>query len=281
MRRLPKKLAAPRGIVRGPGRGPRDRARPTELVRLEAPGDLAAYVEHLWIVRWQLGSGSIDAQTLPHPSIHWTVEGAESEIHGVMRGSYVRTLEGNGRVVAVKFRPGGFCAFHDAPMTTLTDRRLPATRVLGPRAGRIARTIAGTPDAEAAEHLCGVLRAHGPRPDPLATEAGEIVAGIASDHTLTSVDAVCKRFALHPLALQRLFRAKIGVTPKWVIQRYRMHEAVERLAASAEKCEALSLAALAADLGFTDQAHFCRVFKTFIGEPPGAYLRKLASRRAG
>ena len=101
------------------------------------------------------------------------------------------------------------------------------------------------------------------------------MAGIAADHTLTAVDAVCKRFAIQPLALQRLFRAKIGVTPKWVIQRYRMHEAVERLAASVATHEDLSLAALAAELGFTDQAHFCRVFKTFIGEPPGRYVRKL------
>ena len=244
-------------------------------MRFEPPTDLAAHVEHLWIVRWRLGSGSTQARTLPHPSIHWTVEAEESEIHGVMRGSFVRTLEGNGRVVAVKFRPGGFCAFHDAPLVTLTDRRLPASHFLGPRARRIARTIAGAPDEEAADQLCGVLRAHGPRPDPLAAEAAEIVAGIASDHTLTSVDAVCRRFAVQQLALQRLFRSKIGVTPKWVIQRYRMHEAVERLAAAAKKREALSLAALAAELGFTDQAHFCRAFKTFIGEPPGAYLRRL------
>lgn len=268
---LSKKLAKPRGIVRGPGRA---QPQPTELSRFEPPPDLAAYVEHLWIVRWRLAEPT-SAQTLPHPSVHWTVEGEESEILGIMRGCFERTLEGAGRVVAVKFRPGGFCAFHDAPMSTLTDRRLPATRVFGPRARRVARTIAGAPDAEAAEQLCAVLRAHGPRPDRLATEAAEIVSGIAADPTLTTVDGVCKRFASSPLALQRLFRAKIGVTPKWVIQRYRMHEAVERLAASAAKHEPLSLAALAAELGFTDQAHFCRVFKTFIGESPGAYRRKL------
>ncbi len=246
-------------------------------MRFEPPADLASYVEHLWIVRWQLGSGSTEARTLPHPSVHWTVEGEESEIFGVMRGCYARTLEGSGRVVAVKFRPGGFCAFYDAPMFTLTDQRLPASRVFGPRARRVARTIeaARASDAEAAEELCNVLRAHGPRPDSAASEARAIVAGIAADHTLTSVDAVCKRFSLQPLALQRLFRSKIGVTPKWVIQRYRMHEAVERLAASVAKHEDLSLAALAAELGFTDQAHFCRVFKTFIGEPPGQYVRKL------
>jgi AraC-like DNA-binding protein len=285
MGRLSNKLERPRGIVRGPGRAVQG---PVALTRFEPPADLAPFVEHLWIVRWELGTARTQTVTLGHPSIHWTVEGQESEIVGVVRGRFVRSLEGAGRVVAVKFRPGGFCAFYEEPLATLTDRRLPATRVFGPRARRVARTIRDAPDDEAAEQLCEVLRTHGPRVDPAAKQAERLVEGIAADSTLTSVEGVCARFGVQPLALQRLFRAKIGATPKWVIQRYRMHEAVERIAssvarsprASAAKTKRpapaqLSLASLAAELGFTDQAHFCRVFKRFIGESPGAYMRKL------
>ncbi|MDF2692435.1 MAG: AraC family transcriptional regulator [Labilithrix sp.] len=272
MARLSNKLDRPRGIVRGPGRALQG---PLELVRFEPPADLAPFVEHLWIVRWRLGEETTQTETLGHPSLHWTVEGQESEIVGIVRGRFLRRLEGSGRVVAVKFRPGGFASFYDEPLATLTDRRLPAARVFGPRARRVARTICDAPDDEAAEALCDVLRGHSPRIDPSAQQAERIVEGIAADATLTSVDAVCARFRVAPLALQRLFRAKIGATPKWVIQRYRMHEAVERIAASASRGPPVSFASLAAELGFTDQAHFCRVFKRFIGESPGAYLRKL------
>ena len=57
------------------------------------------------------------------------------------------------------------------------------------------------------------------------------------------------------------------MSPKWVIQRYRLHEAVEQLERGAE----VDLAELALQLGYFDQAHFIRDFKALVGRPPGAY----------
>ena len=62
-----------------------------------------------------------------------------------------------------------------------------------------------------------------------------------------------------------------AATPKWVIQRYRLHEAAERLRAPKESAPAL--ADLAAALGYADQAHFARDFKRVVGESPGAFAR--------
>jgi AraC-like DNA-binding protein len=67
--------------------------------------------------------------------------------------------------------------------------------------------------------------------------------------------------------LQRLFRRHVGVSPKWVLQRYRLHEAAERMASG----EATDLAALALDLGYADQAHFGNDFRRYVGVPPTAY----------
>ncbi|MFF2371083.1 helix-turn-helix domain-containing protein [Agromyces sp. NPDC058110] len=52
-----------------------------------------------------------------------------------------------------------------------------------------------------------------------------------------------------------------------------MQEAAHRLAAS----DAPPLAALAAELGFADQAHFSREFRAVIGETPRRYARAAAS----
>jgi AraC-like DNA-binding protein len=54
-----------------------------------------------------------------------------------------------------------------------------------------------------------------------------------------------------------------------VIQRYRLHEAAEQLKMSSPP----ALAALAADLGYADQAHFARDFKRVIGTSPEVYRR--------
>ena len=53
-----------------------------------------------------------------------------------------------------------------------------------------------------------------------------------------------------------------------VVQRRRLHDAVEAL-----KAGTTSLADVAADLGYTDQAHFTHDFRTVTGMTPGDYLR--------
>ena len=68
----------------------------------------------------------------------------------------------------------------------------------------------------------------------------------------------------------RQFTRYVGVSPKWVIQRYRLHEALERLERGAE----VDRVELALTLGYFDQAHFVRDFKRFVGVSPGDYARR-------
>lgn len=70
-----------------------------------------------------------------------------------------------------------------------------------------------------------------------------------------------------PRALQRLFSDYVGVSPKWVIRRLRLHQAAFRLASA----EAFDLARLAQELGYFDQAHFTRDFTNLVGRPPAQY----------
>ena len=63
--------------------------------------------------------------------------------------------------------------------------------------------------------------------------------------------------------LQRLFREYVGVSPKWVMQRYRLFEAAERLAAGG-----VDGAQVAQELGYFDQAHFIHDFKAMVGRSP-------------
>jgi AraC-like DNA-binding protein len=56
-----------------------------------------------------------------------------------------------------------------------------------------------------------------------------------------------------------------------VLQRYRLHEANERLKAEPRT----SLVELALELGYVDQPHFVRDFKAVVGVTPGSYARAL------
>jgi AraC-like DNA-binding protein len=69
----------------------------------------------------------------------------------------------------------------------------------------------------------------------------------------------------------RLFAKYVGVSPKRVIQRYRLHEAAERFG-QAER--SAGYADLALELGHSDQAHFVRDFKAIVGVTPAVYARR-------
>jgi AraC-like DNA-binding protein len=73
--------------------------------------------------------------------------------------------------------------------------------------------------------------------------------------------------------LQRIFSQYVGVSPKWVIKRYRLHEAAEQLAGG----EVVDWPKIALELGYFDQAHFIKDFKTIVGESPAEYIKKINS----
>lgn len=233
--------------------------------------ELAPFVEHYWMVQWSVTEPQL-RETLPHPSVHIVLERGRAELAGVATGRFTRVLEGSGRVLGIKFRPGGFRPLVAQPVSAFTDRVRPLAAVLGAPAGRLALEALAQQDHEACLAVVeSFLRGLAPRPDPMAELAARITAAIAADRSLLTVQRVGAAFGLQQRRLQRLFEEYVGVGPKWVIQRYRLHEAAQRLA----EAPAADCAALALELGYADQAHFIRDFKKIVGRPPGEYLRGL------
>jgi AraC-like DNA-binding protein len=115
----------------------------------------------------------------------------------------------------------------------------------------------------------GFLRGRHPEPDENVHHVTTIVSAAAKDRDILKVDDLVDRFGLDKRTLQRLFAKYVGVSPKWVIQRYRLHEAAELLADGGPAGHA----ALALQLGYSDQAHFVRDFKAIVGVSPAAYAR--------
>lgn len=106
-------------------------------------------------------------------------------------------------------------------------------------------------------------------PDPQARLATELAALARTDRSLLRVDALARAGGLSVRSLQRLFSAYVGVGPKWVILRHRIHEALQRAGTDPEP----DRAELAADLGYSDQAHLVRDFTATVGVPPTAFAQ--------
>ena len=233
--------------------------------RIAPPSWLAPWVQHFWSVTWdRRGLPPWRAASLPHPNVHLVVRAGASAIHGVQCGRFEVVLEDRGRVFGIKFRPGGFQPFLGAPVSDLRDRSVGIETVFGARGAAFEMAVLATADDEECIALAAdLLGAHLPATqDPDVELAGRIVDAIADDRELVSVATV----------LQRLFQRHVGATPKWVINRYRLHEAVEQLRAGRH----VAWAALAAQLGYYDQAHFNRDFRRLVGRTPAQFERDLA-----
>lgn len=238
---------------------------------------LARLVEHYWYVGWDMeGLPPRVQETLPHPNVHLVVEHDSDGIYGVHTARYTKQLAGRGFAFGVKFRPGGFRPFLGRPLSAIADSRLALEELFGADGGSFAHAIrllaSDGKEAAMMDAAEAFLLARLPAPDPDAELAAALVDAIAADPAMRTVDALAQYAGLNKRTMQRLFQQYVGVGPKWVIKRYRMHEAVARLQAG----KPAGLAQLALDLGYFDQAHFINDFTALVGQPPAAYARSVA-----
>jgi len=257
--------------------------------RLAAPAAMAGWVQHLWFVQWDLRNAEPKtAETLPHPNAylifehdltktaHGPLTRMNAEVSGVTRNRFTRVMEGHGRVFGLKLRPGGLRPFLSGPVASLTGRVVPAEDVFGRGILPLAREVRalGTPE-EMGAAVARYFEAHAPERDAQAELAGELVDAILADPALLTVESLSRRSGLSVRSLQRLFREYVGVSPKWVIRRYRLHEVLERL----HRGEEFDGAQVALDLGYADQAHLINDFRKLAGYAPAEYRKSVHGRR--
>jgi len=241
------------------------------LHRFPPAADLAALVERHWLVSWELPPGGAGSVTLlPHPCVNLVLDAGRLTVSGVGRERFTYVYRGTGRVFGVKFRPAGFLPFLGRPLADITGAVLPAERLWGPPAAELAERMAAATGVDRLVALVEqFLRERWPPPDPQLEFVQRIVAALLHDRTIARVEDVTGMFAVTPRTLQRLFQRYVGVNPKWVLRRYRLHEAAAVLAREQHR----PWAEVAAELGYFDQSHFIRDFAAAIGMTPGAYAQ--------
>jgi AraC-like DNA-binding protein len=110
----------------------------------------------------------------------------------------------------------------------------------------------------------------------------EVAALAEHDRTVCRVEQLAAAAGASVRTLQRLFDQHVGVSPSFVIRRWRIIEAAEAARAALDGGdEWRGWAAVAAELGYADQAHLTRDFRRHLGTSPGEYLASATRPRAG
>ena len=215
---------------------------------------------------------------MPHPVVNLAIERDRTRVYGAGVRRSQHFLEGQGQVFGTKFRPGGFYLFIRRPMSELTRRSLSLRAAFGRPAPGLSRAVlASDDDAEQVSLVEGFLRQQLPKPDPNVDRVAELCQWLLDDWGITRVEQLVDRSGLNARRLQRLFERYVGVSPKFVLRRYRLHEAAERLAGG----EVVEWAGLAVELGYFDQAHFIKDFTALVGQSPARYAAICAARAVG
>ncbi len=261
---------------------PEDLARLTRLARLPVSEGLAGHVENLWSLTWDLPAGvQHRSSTLPHPACTLSVERGETRpgvgddpvvVTGVVTRRFDVDLRSTGWAFAAKFRPGGLAALAGGSAREWRDRTIAARDLLPAAVVDPLRELGpDVPDDECRVVLESALSGLVPaEPDPAYLQVLDVVADMLGDRSMLTVTEVEERHGIGTRQLQRLFARYVGATPKWVLARYRMHDAVTRL----DEGYVGSLADLAAEHGWYDQAHFTRDFRRLVGQSPAAYAAR-------
>jgi transcriptional regulator GlxA family with amidase domain len=86
------------------------------------------------------------------------------------------------------------------------------------------------------------------------------------------IPAVATRVGMGERQLERLFDERVGYGPKMLARVVRMQQVTRRIT----RGTAASWARLAADCGYTDQAHLIREFRALTGVTPRLYAQERA-----
>ncbi|XSS44308.1 DUF6597 domain-containing transcriptional factor [Propionibacteriaceae bacterium Y1685] len=272
-----KATATGRGILDPEVHGQRVRTE-----RFACSPALSSLIENYWRLEWSLpGSETFTAQTLPHPTCSLTVERGHTRpevtddpvvITGVVTRRFDVEVAGEGWVWGIKFRPGGLAAMSGVSARTWRDAVRPAATELPSGLVEALRGLdAATPTAELISRTDAALTPYVQQIDDRRHEQLLIiVAEMLTDRSLIRVDQLEERCAVSSRTLQRLFDFYVGVGPKWVLARYRMHDVVAELDSGYNGL----ISDLAARYGWYDQAHFVGDFTALVGVPPSRYRQR-------
>jgi AraC-like DNA-binding protein len=268
-------MAASREVVARGVLDPGEAREHFSLTLHEPAADLQGVVDRHWVVRWQLdGREPYVQEVLPHTCINLVFESERSAIFGIPTGRFRRELTGSGAALGTRLRPGAFSLLSDIEAWRLTDDVRTFGELLGAAGEELQREVLALDHIEdGVAFIESFLRRRLAPLDSGALLVQEVIDGVLSAPHDATVAGLAARHGVAPRTLQRLFRRYVGVGPKWVLQRYRMHEAAERMLVDPD----IDLARLALDLGYADQAHFGNDFHARTGRTPAAYLSALAA----
>jgi len=238
-----------------------------------ASRDLHPFVSCRWIRRVPGDAKSDTTLILPDGSVDlvWREEGLL--LAGPDRRAQPSPVRPGQTILGIRLRPGVAGAVLGLPASEVGDGRLPVEDVLGAPAEPFAERLGKTESEESKFDLLEAFvasRIRSAEPDPLVLAATRRLGFPGS-----RVDWLAGALGISDRQLRRRFHRAVGYGPKTLDRVLRFRRFVSQAPAVAAGNG--DLARIAADLGYSDQAHMTRDCLDLSGLPPGRLAALWAS----
>lgn len=185
-------------------------------------------------------------------------------VGGPRECSYTK-LPALGGCVGAVLQPGAARALFGCPAGQLSGQHLDLSVLWGAAAEETVERLAAATPGLVVERLWSEILTARSAGFSLHPAVAEALSGFARGWTVA--EAV-RRSGYSHRRFTTLFRDDVGLAPKAWCRIRRLQRAVDRLSQGIG-----SLAEVAADTGYSDQAHFTREFQSIAGVSPGEYRR--------
>lgn len=245
-------------------------ARLPTFARLAPPEAVSSLVRWFWIPEWRIAAGRTSRQhVIAFPACNLVIEPSGVVLTGPTTRRSHRDLTGTGWAVGALLRPAAVPFFAPDPERLRDSSRVLDLPDLQARVTDVMSRPADPPERHrlAVDAFAGWLAATVPPPVPEALQANAMAELVDTDPDVLRLEDVASRMHVSTRTVQRLARRYVGLPPLTMIRRRRLQEAAQRLRTD----PSTSLAAVASQLGYVDQAHLATEFRTVLGFTPSSY----------
>ena len=172
-------------------------------------------------------------------------------------------------VAGVHFKPGGAFPFFGPPASELHNTLVSLEDLWGRLAGQLRERLleAATPQAKLRVLEQALLAQAAERLERHPAVAFALHEFRSAPHTRTIAE-VTGQIGLSAKRFIQVFNGEVGLTPKLFCRVRRFQRVLRRIGAG----RPVEWAAVAADCGYFDQAHFIHDFRAFSGINPSTYM---------
>ncbi len=225
-------------------------------------------IEQFWFVNWDLPDNTCHCQkNLPDANFHLIFDHNELKLLGPVSKTYHYEMSAKGQVLGVKFKLGTIHQRLNLCASDCIDKEfnLQKTLMLDTNKASCLLSNAST-DSEYVEILQQLVSPLVTKPSKQLLFVWEAIEIIKTQTDIYKVEQLSERLNVSIRTIQRAFQLYVGLSPKWLIRKYRLHQLLKELDINPD-----SISHLIDTLGYTDQAHLINDFKNMLGLTPKKY----------